>query len=229
MSSLRGVASAGKRLRSAPTISAVSSTDSVVCVTNARRVGIAHLQASRHRRRSRPDGCGRRRTHRSDPWCLPLPDGPACPIRMTSRAFARVALHFHVNLGDQRTRGIEHASGRAARPPPPPRSKRRAPRRSPWRPPAPRRSSSTNTAPRRAQPLDDVPVVHHFMPHVDRRAEELDRALDDVDGAIDAGAEAARISQQYLHRASLLRAPAFQQRIEQQQHRADGDGRSPRR
>ena len=50
-----------------------------------------------------------------------------------------------------------------------------------------------------AQPLDDVAVVHHFVTHVDRRAEQLDRALDDVDGAIDAGAEAARIGEQDLH------------------------------
>lgn len=42
-----------------------------------------------------------------------------------------------------------------------------------------------------AQPLDDVAVVDHFVPHVDRCAEQRDRALDDLDRAIHPGAEAA--------------------------------------
>jgi hypothetical protein len=44
-----------------------------------------------------------------------------------------------------------------------------------------------------AQALHDVAVVHDFVAHVDRRAEQLDRALDDVDRPVDAGAEAAGI------------------------------------
>ena len=51
----------------------------------------------------------------------------------------------------------------------------------------------------RPQPLDHEPVVHHLVTHVYRRAEERDRALDDVDRAVDAGAEAARIGQQDPH------------------------------
>ena len=79
----------------------------------------------------------------------------------------------------------------------------------------------------RAQPIDDVPVVHDFVPHVDRRAEQLERALDDVDGAIDAGAEAARIGEQHLHR-SRATACAFARRLSSNassssRHRADGD------
>jgi hypothetical protein len=43
--------------------------------------------------------------------------------------------------------------------------------------------------------VDHVAVVHHFMPHVDRRAELFQRAFDDGDRAFDAGAEAAGVGQ----------------------------------
>ena len=46
-----------------------------------------------------------------------------------------------------------------------------------------------------AQPLHHVKVVHHLVTHVDRRAEELQRPLHDIDGAVNAGAEAARIGE----------------------------------
>ncbi len=42
-------------------------------------------------------------------------------------------------------------------------------------------------------------IVNHLVTHVDRGTEQLERALDDVDGAIDAGAEAARVGEQHLH------------------------------
>jgi hypothetical protein len=45
----------------------------------------------------------------------------------------------------------------------------------------------------RAQTLNDMAVVHHFMAHVDRRAEQHQCPLDDLDGAIDPGAEPAGI------------------------------------
>ena len=78
-----------------------------------------------------------------------------------------------------------------------------------------------------AQPVDDVAVVHHLVAHVDGRAEQFDRALDDVDGAVDAGAEAARIGEQYLASVTCLRArPRLSSRASSsRQHRADGDGR----
>jgi hypothetical protein len=47
-----------------------------------------------------------------------------------------------------------------------------------------------------AQAVHDVAVVDHLVAHVDRRAEQLQRPFDDVDGAIDAGAEAAGIGEQ---------------------------------
>src|SRR5690606_2887482 len=46
------------------------------------------------------------------------------------------------------------------------------------------------------QVVDDELVVHDFVAHVDRRAEALQCALDDLDCALDAGAEAARVGQQ---------------------------------
>ena len=45
-----------------------------------------------------------------------------------------------------------------------------------------------------AQVLDDVLVVHDLVAHVDRRAAQLERALDDLDRALDAGAKAARLA-----------------------------------
>ena len=53
----------------------------------------------------------------------------------------------------------------------------------------------------RAQLVDHVPVVHDLVAHVDRRAEARERELDDLDRAVDAGAEAARVGEQDLHRA----------------------------
>ena len=41
------------------------------------------------------------------------------------------------------------------------------------------------------QVVDHVPVVHDLVPHVDRRAVDLERQIDDIDGAVHAGAEAA--------------------------------------
>jgi len=59
-----------------------------------------------------------------------------------------------------------------------------------------------------AQPLDHVAVMHHLVPHVDRRAEQLQRTLDDIDGAVDAGAEPTGIGENDFHmrilQASIL-------------------------
>ena len=53
-----------------------------------------------------------------------------------------------------------------------------------------------------AQLLDHVAVVHDLVAHVDRRALGFQRALDDGDGAVDAGAEAAGIGEQDVHERS---------------------------
>ena len=59
-------------------------------------------------------------------------------------------------------------------------------------------SSSTNTAPELAQPVDDEAVVDDLVADIDRRAEPLERELDDLDRAVDAGAKAARRGDQDL-------------------------------
>jgi len=51
----------------------------------------------------------------------------------------------------------------------------------------------------RPQVIDDEPVVHDLVPHVDRPAEFRECLFDDGDGAVDAGAEAARIGQEDFH------------------------------
>ncbi len=48
----------------------------------------------------------------------------------------------------------------------------------------------------RAQALDHEAVVHHLVPDVDGRAEQVQRTLDDVDRAVDASAEAAGVGEQ---------------------------------
>jgi hypothetical protein len=50
-----------------------------------------------------------------------------------------------------------------------------------------------------AQAVDHVFVVHDFVAHIDGRPEQLQRALHDIYGAIDACAEAARIGEKYFH------------------------------
>ena len=46
------------------------------------------------------------------------------------------------------------------------------------------------------QGVDDVPVVHDLVADVHRSAVLLQRALDGLDGAVDAGAVAARLGEQ---------------------------------
>jgi hypothetical protein len=49
------------------------------------------------------------------------------------------------------------------------------------------------------QAVDDMAVMDDFVPHIDRRPEFLQGALDNLDGADDARTEAARLSQDHLH------------------------------
>ena len=105
---------------------------------------------------------------------------------------ARIARHFHVHLGYQRTGGIEHFERTVRR-----LHLDRA-----------RDAVSAEDHGRAvghfAQLLDEnrangskaihhVFVVDHLVAHVDRGAEQIDGAFHDVDGAIDAGTETAGI------------------------------------
>ncbi len=62
-------------------------------------------------------------------------------------------------------------------------------------------------APFLLQVVDDVGVVHDLVPHVDRRAEADQGALDDLDGPIDAGAKAARLGQDDFFDGAHQRTP----------------------
>ena len=54
------------------------------------------------------------------------------------------------------------------------------------------------------QGFDHVFVMDDLMPHIDRRAVFLQRALDDVDRPHDAGAEAARLGQHHIEGTQLV-------------------------
>ena len=53
------------------------------------------------------------------------------------------------------------------------------------------------------QRIDDIFVVHDFMPDIDRCPIDFERALDDGDSAVHAGAEAARRRDKHLKRAAV--------------------------
>ena len=54
--------------------------------------------------------------------------------------------------------------------------------------------------PRLLEPLDDVLVVDDLVIDVERGAEELEGALQALDGHVDPGAEASGVGQNDLHR-----------------------------
>src|SRR5690606_27542647 len=56
------------------------------------------------------------------------------------------------------------------------------------------------------QVVDHVAVVHDLVAHVDRRAQGLDGTLDDLDPAVDAGAETAGIGDDDVHGVHSTRA-----------------------
>ena len=188
MSSVAGPRRAGNRSRSAATISAVSSTESVVCVTYATRSGSGTLERARpprptRRARSRPAPrpSSRRpprgRRGRRGRRCSPRPRTAAPRRAPSSRAGtsrrscgARARAAFAWTDGRDAVRGEHEHRARAA---PPPRS-------------------STKTAPRCLELADDVALWTICLPDVDRRAVELDRPLDRLDRPLHARAVPAR-------------------------------------
>ncbi|MNV28603.1 hypothetical protein D3C71_1198000 [compost metagenome] len=104
------------------------------------------------------------------------------------------ASHFNMNLGHQRAGGVKHLQ----------------PARLGFRPHrlghAVGREHDDGARGRVVQFIDEdralgaqvfhhIAVVDDLMAHVDRGAMQFDRALDDVDGAVHAGTEAARLGQ----------------------------------
>jgi hypothetical protein len=61
------------------------------------------------------------------------------------------------------------------------------------------------------EPLDDVVVVDDLMANVDRRAVLVEKALDDLDRSVDAGAERARGGEEDLHADAHLFVAAARQ------------------
>ena len=55
-----------------------------------------------------------------------------------------------------------------------------------------------------AQVIHHIFVVDNFVAHINRRAMKFQRPLDDLDGAIHAGAKAARIGQQDVHFSHVI-------------------------
>ena len=109
-----------------------------------------------------------------------------------------VSHHFHVDLGDERTGRVEHCQ--PATPGLLLDRARHAVRAEDHRCSVRHLVELLDEdRAQRPQPLDHEPVVHHLVTDVYRRAKERDRTLDDVDRAVDAGAEATRIGQQNPH------------------------------
>ena len=65
-------------------------------------------------------------------------------------------------------------------------------------------SSSTKTAPLRFERLDHMAIVDDLVADIDRRAEFLERPLDDVDRPHDAGAETSGLSHKNPHPDQFL-------------------------
>ena len=110
----------------------------------------------------------------------------------------RVAFALAMDLGDERTGRIQNAQSIFLRfildlPCDPVRTENGD------RPGGHFRQVLDETRALRAQGLDDMAVVHDFMPDIDRRAKLCQRLLDDVNGPDDAGAEPARLRKHHLH------------------------------
>ena len=109
-------------------------------------------------------------------------------------------LGLAVDLADQRAGGVEIVEAARLRRRPAPTLGTPWAEKTTGRPSGTSSSSLTNTAPMPAQPVDDEAVVDDFVPDIDRRPEPLDRQLDDLDGAVDARAKAARRRDQHVER-----------------------------
>ena len=114
-------------------------------------------------------------------------------------ALRDIALALVVHLGDQRAGGVEHRQARAS--PASSSTLLRHAMRAEDRDGVGRDLGEVLDEVRALglQAFDHVLVVHDLVAHIDRRAVFLERALDDLDRAHHAGAEAARLRQNDLH------------------------------
>ena len=146
MSSLRGARMSGKRAFKASTIAAVSSTDSVVWVRNARFAAVGTATDRRHPRPS-PRGS----STPAGTWPnVPMTSGwPAWPMNRMCRPSSIRRCGLAVDLGDERAGRVDVGEPAVLR-------RRRAPiweRRGPRRPPGDRREPrrAHRRTPRRAR------------------------------------------------------------------------------
>ena len=216
MSSLGGSSSAGKRSRSASTVSQR-------LVDRQRRLGEpGDLLGSRHRRR-RPTSSGPstsvdvlgRLARGADDLLVALVADEQ-DVGSPRRRTAGLVVH----LGHQRAGRVDRAQAALRRPPRGPTGRRRARRRRRSRPRAPRRSPRRRSRRVASRRRHHVLVVDDLLAHVDRGAVELERLLHRDHGPVDAGAVAARGGQQdastvgvgrrsrRLGHLSMVRAPA---------------------
>ena len=104
-------------------------------------------------------------------------------------------------------------------------ARRRAPRARRSRPAGSRPRTSTKTAPSAFEPAHDVVVVDDLVPDVDRRAVLLEQPLDDLDRAVDAGAERPRRREQHRPISAPPPAPCSARRtLPSALERAGADG-----
>ena len=118
-------------------------------------------------------------------------------------ALAGIALHFHVDLGDERTGCIKHGETAGLR-----FGFHRA------------RHAVSGENDRGAggdflqlldeyraespQPVHDVSVVHDFVPDIDGPSKQLDRALDNIDRPIHSRTESTWVGQKHFHTLALF-------------------------
>ena len=119
---------------------------------------------------------------------------PAWPTSTISRSLRGVAAALGVHLGDQRAGRVDHRQAALARDFLDPLGHAvRAEHGHRARRDFVQLVDEHGAA--RAQVLDDMAVVDDLVAHIDRRPVFLQRPLDDLDRALDAGAETARLSQ----------------------------------
>ena len=171
-------------------ISPVSSTESVVCVTYASFASLGKVERLGLLDRLDEHGRVGRLAHRPDDLLVPL-----VPDEDDGVALVRVAARLHVHLRHERAHGVDDVV-------PELRGVREDGRRDAVRRVDDGRALGhlglllDEDRAARLEIADDVDVVDDLLAHVDGRAVVLERELDRLDGALDAGAVAARRGQE---------------------------------